>query len=630
VFKLKPPDSVVGNLNCYAYRTIVIADAGSAESLRKKRFFNRPQGSGKCRDTLATTVDTPDGPNMTSPRFDVYYRYPELSELLRNFAAEYPHLVRLHSIGHSHEGRDIWLATVTNFATGEDADKPALYVDGNLHATEVAGSMACLYLIYRLVHDYGTDAEVTRCLDTRVFYICPRLNPDGAEWALADIPRLIRSSTRPYPDALLPIGGLRREDVDGDGRVLTMRIPDPTGPWKICEQDPRLLVRREPAETGGEYFRLMPEGFIEDYDGFTLSYQPPREQLDMNRNYPANWRQEHEQPGAGPFPASEPEVRAAVRFVSEHRNITGAVTFHTWSGVLLRPYSHRADDTLLAEDLWTYRKIGDRGTELTGYPNISVFHDFRYHPKEVITGAFDDWVFDHLGCFAWTVELWSPQREAGITDARFIEWYREHPIEDDLKLLQWNDEVLGGRGFVDWYPFDHPQLGRVELGGWDSLYSWINPPHELLEREIAKFPPWLVWHLLISPKLELLDALAVPLSDDTWRITLVVQNTGWLPTYITKRALTNQLTQGVVCEIRLPEEARLVTGNAREFLGHLEGRAYTPVTPVGWGWGGDVTSHRGKVEWVLKAPAGITVQLFAHQERAGTLRHELVLGETTP
>ena len=40
---------------------------------------------------------------------------------------------------------------------------------------------------------------------------------------------------------------------------------------------------------------------------------------------------------------------------------------------------------------------------MTGYPNISVYHDFRYHPKEVITGVFDDWMYDHLGVYAWTV-----------------------------------------------------------------------------------------------------------------------------------------------------------------------------------------------------------------------------------
>ena len=42
------------------------------------------------------------------------------------------------------------------------------------------------------------------------------------------------------------------------------------------------------------------------------------------------------------------------------------------------------------------------------------------------------------------------------------DWLREHDIADDLKLMKWNDEVLGGKGFVNWYEFDHPQLGKVE------------------------------------------------------------------------------------------------------------------------------------------------------------------------
>jgi murein tripeptide amidase MpaA len=563
---------------------------------------------------------------MPDLRFDRYYRYPDLTRALEQIAAARPDLVRLQSIGRSFEGRDIWLACVTNRATGEAQDKPAFWVDGNIHATEVAGSAACLYLLHTLIAGHGSDADITRCLDTRAFYVCPRLNPDGAEWALADVPRIIRSSTRPYPYDEEPIEGLRRQDVDGDGRMLTMRIADPTGAWKVSDRDPRLLVRRDPAETGGHYFRLLPEGVIDNYDGVSIRMQPRREQLDLNRNYPAGWRQEHEQYGAGPFPGSEPEVHAALQFVSAHPNITGAVTFHTYSGVLLRPYSHHADDTLPAEDLWTYQKIGARGTELTGYPNISVFHDFRYHPKEVITGSFDDWMYDHRGVFAWTVEIWSPQREAGIEAYKFIEWYREHPVEDDLKLLEWNDRVLGGKGFVAWYPFEHPQLGPVELGGWDGLYTWSNPPHDLLEREVAKFPRWLVWHLLISPRLELLEAKAEPLGEALWRVRLVLHNTGWLPSYVTKRALNNKLTRGVVCEIDLPDGAALRTGRAREELGQLEGRAYKPAVPSSWGgWGGDTTDERAKVEWVVHAPRGGSVRVSARHERAGAVLAEVSL-----
>jgi murein tripeptide amidase MpaA len=559
-------------------------------------------------------------------RFDTYLRYDDLTRALHALAAEHPDLLRVESIGRSFEGRDIWLATATRFDTGADREKPALYVDGNIHATEVAGSMACLYLLHHLVTAYGRDADVTRCLDTRVFYVCPRLNPDGAEWALADVPRFIRSSTRPYPYDEDPVAGLRREDIDGDGRVLTMRVPDANGPWKVSDLDPRLMVRRDPTESGGRYFRLLPEGAIEGWDGVTLRLAPRKEQLDLNRNFPAGWRQEYEQLGAGPFPTSEPEVRAATQFVATHANITGAVLFHTYSGVLLRPYSHQDDDSLPTEDLRTYQKLGAAGTEMTGYPNISVFHDFRYHPKEVITGSFDDWAYDHLGVFAWTVEIWSPQRAAGIADYKFIEWYREHPVEDDLKLLAWNDAALGGRGFVDWYPFGHPQLGEIELGGWDALYTWSNPPHALLERELALFPRWLVWHLLVSPKLEFLEAGATRLGPDSWRVRLVVHNTGWLPSYVTKRALANKRVRGVVAEIELPAGASLETGHAREELGQLEGRAYTPAVPSSWGgWSGDATDDRVKVEWVVRAPAGATLKLTARHERAGVVRREVML-----
>jgi murein tripeptide amidase MpaA len=549
-------------------------------------------------------------------RFDTYYRYDDLTSHIKAFAEEYPTLMQVESIGKSHEGRDIWLAKVTNLATGPDNEKPALWVDGNIHATEVSPSTACLYLINTLLTGYGEDEEITRALDTRVFYIVPRVNPDGAELALADKPRYIRSSTRPYPYDEEPIGGLVVEDIDGDGRMLTMRVADPNGAWKICSEEPRLMVRRDPAETGGQYYRLLPEGPVENYDGVLIKIQPKKERLDLNRNFPENWRQEVKQRGAGPYPTSESEVRALVAFIAGHPNITSGVALHTYSGVILRPYDDRADSEFPAEDLWTFEKIGAKGTELTGYPNVSVYHDFRYHPKKITTGGFDTWVYEQMGAFAWTIEIWSPQREAGIEEYKFIDWYREHPFEDDLKLLKWSDEVLEGGGYVDWYPYEHPELGPVELGGWDHVFAWRNPPKQFLEREIARFPKWLIWSALISPKLELMEATAKDLGEGTYRIRLVVQNTGWLPSYVTKKAVEKKVSRGLVCEIELPEGATLEAGEPREELGQLEGRAYKGAFPEDE----DETDDRIKVEWVVRAPKGGTVKLVARHERAGTVR----------
>jgi len=563
---------------------------------------------------------------VEAARFDTYYRYDDLTRLLHGYVANYPGLARLQSIGTSFEGRDIWLVTITRFATGSDTGKPALWVDANIHSAELVASAAALRLIDQLLTGYDTDPEVTRCLDSRAFYICPRANPDGAEWALADIPKLIRSSTRPYPFEETPVGGLVTGDIDGDGRILTMRIADPDGPWKVCPEEPRLLVRREPTETGGDYYRLLPEGRLENYDGSTITLQARRENLDLNRNFPGRWRGEHEQQGAGHYPTSEPEVRALVDFVAGHRNVCAGIALHSYSGALLRPYSYQADEQMPVEDLWAFQKIGEQGQALTGYPAISAFHEFRYHPQKVITGAMDDWLYEELGLFAWTVEIWSPQHQAGIGDYKFIDWYREHPLADDLKLLAWSDSVLQGKGYIDWYAWEHPQLGPVELGGWNPLYSFWNPPPHMLQQEIDRLPRWLVWHNLISPRLELRQSGAEPVSPDTFRVWCVVQNTGWLPTDLTRHARDHKLVRGVLCEIELPEGATLIGDTPRRLLGQLEGRSGKPSSPSGWaGQAADITDDRLRVEWLVRGSSGMALRLVAKHDRAGTVEATLTL-----
>jgi murein tripeptide amidase MpaA len=571
--------------------------------------------------------------------FDRFYRYDELSAALQALAAARADLVRLASIGKSHEGRDIWVATVTDFASGAPEDKPGFWVDGNIHSVEVSASTANLYFLDWLVRGFDAgDADIRRALQSRTFYICPRINPDGAEWALADAPRYRRSSTRRYPVMEDPVEGFEPADIDGDGRILRMRIPDPHGHWKQHPEHPRLLVRRDPAETGGQYYRLLPEGRFVDpraFDGTRVAVNKPAEGLDLNRNFPGEWRQEFEQLGAGDYPTSEPEVRAVVQFFVDHPNLTAGISFHTFSGVLLRPFGTKEDDDMTPEDLWVYKKVGAKGVELTGYPAISVYEEFRYHPKEVITGTFD-WIYEHLGLFTWTVELWSPMREAGIEKYDYIDWFRDHPDSDDVKLLEWNDRALGGRAYHDWKPFDHPELGRVEIGGWDAFAFIHNVPPDRLEAEVARFPKWLLWQALISPKLELRGARAEPLAEGLWRLRIELVNTGWLPTTVSKRAVERKQVPPLWCEIELPEGAVIeaACGNSgashgalkRIELGQLAGWSHRHSSLSFWPDPAP-TADIAVAEWILRAAPGASIAFTARAARAGTVRGRVRLGD---
>jgi len=552
-------------------------------------------------------------------RFDTYYRYDAITDFLNFWAKDTPQLCRVDSLGQSNEGRDIWVVTLTNFETGIDTEKPAFWVDANIHATEVAPSSAALYLIDKLLKGYGQDEKITYALDSRVLYIVPRLNPDGGEWALADRPKFIRSSTRPYPREE-KLDGLHQEDIDGDGRILQMRLEDPHGAWKPHPEEPRLLIKREPDDLPGKrYYRLLPEGRIINYDGLIIDLPPKVEGLDLNRNFPVNWQpNEH---GAGPYPTSEPEVRAVVQFIVDHPNITGGITFHTFSGVHLRPLSSGPDKDMPAQDLRTFKAIGAKAKELTGYPALSVYHDFQYNPKELIKGTFDDWMYEHLGLYAWTTEIWSIQNQAGVETPKPTEWFKDHPVEDDLKILKWSDEVVGGDGFVDWYPYEHPELGEVELGGWNTMITWRNPPPKLLEKEIAPLADFVLFHCLISPKLEL-HSVETERQGELVSIRLALHNTGWLPTNISQQAQAMKVVRDLEVEISLPEGAELVTGKKKTKAGQLKGRDGKSAITV---WAGDATEERVKLEWVVRAPIGGEVTITAVHQRAGTVRTKVNL-----
>jgi len=548
--------------------------------------------------------------------FDRFLRYDEMSEWLHATAAAHPGLLTVESYGTSFEGRPLLLATITDQSTGAHHTKPAHWIDANIHSIEVTGGVAALYVIHHLVSSFGTDARVTEALRTRTFYVAPRVNPDGVEWALADEPKFRRSSVRPWPWADRHRDrGLHERDMNGDGVIRTMRIPDPNGSWTPSPKHPRLMVRVAPdgGPAGAPRYRMLAEGEVVDHDGFTVHVASNPERLDLNRNFPAGWGTGV--PGSGDHPLSEPEIDALARAIVARPNICGYNAFHTSGGVLLRPSSVAADATLPPVDVWVWKELGTRGHELTGYTVHSVYEDFTFDKSDTMSGAADDWVYEHLGVYGWTTEFWDVIQQATGKKSGTHIWYTGPTADEELAVYEW---ALAHHpdAYSDWQAFEHPQLGTVEIGGWDEVFFWGNAPTSRLRAEVTPHAEFAVYQALCSPRLEVLSARAVPLGGDTYRVEVGIANTGYLPTYVTKKAQKDRLVLPLVAELSgAPVYGGSGGGLARQELGQLGGRldhqfAYGK---------NDGTPERVLAHWVVQGWAGTEVRVRVSHERAGSV-----------
>ena len=167
----------------------------------------------------------------------------------------------------------------------------------------------------------------------------------------------------------------------------------------------------------------------------------------------------------------------------------------------------------------------------------------------------------------------------------------------------------------------------MEIGGWDKMNFWRNPPPHLREREAARFPKWLTQVALSLPRLELLRTEVRALGPDTWRVRLAVCNSGWLPAYVSKRALARKVVRGVMFEIHLPAgdaSVSLVSGKERiegpQLEGHAPKNSLQAFLPDR-----DITADRAVAEWVVRAPQGTKLVVSARADRAGVVRAEVSL-----
>ncbi len=546
--------------------------------------------------------------------FNRFYNYADLKEQLYALAAAAPELCKLKVIGKSWQGRDIIALEITDYNVGIPEHKTGYYADACTHAEEFCGSNVLLYLSWYLLENHGKKAEVTQLLADTIFYIIPRLNPDGVETALSNFPWI--GNGRYRTNEIQPKDGLYTADVDGNGVVLQMRVPDPAGEWKVSEHDPRIMEVRKPFETGGTYYRVYPEGYVRgEVIGFPI---PKPRDGNLNRNYPAKWTPDPMQYGGSELPLVEPEVRAVTEYILARPNIGGVQACHTNAGVILRPFSDKEDRHFAGADLQIYEQLGAIGTEELGYPVISTFNGFTTDKNQIRGGTIKDWTYDHLGLPCFITEFWNVFDEMGLTD---IGHYQLGGTGGklDADVLKWIEPKLDVPAFYDWTEVEHPQLGKVEVGGFNRIFIYRNPPSCMLEPMAKKGAMFTMKLAQALPKLKITDVQRTELAPGIYHLRATVKNSGYLPTYLTSQAIAAGAAQPVALTLGSESAFEVLCATHPTDVGHLAGRfgrncEWSPWIPA---W----QATERAVEWVVRTDCpDAQFDIVAGSPRTGTAK----------
>jgi hypothetical protein len=543
-----------------------------------------------------------------------YPLYEEVTRKLRELVQQYPELAELYSIGKSGEGRDLWVLEITNKNTGPGKSKPGMWMDGNIHAREVSGRQLLMYAAESWLASYGKNAEVTELLDSRTFYILPMFDVDGGEKVLTRHPAWLGHQPKQH-DA---------KDLNGDGYITQMRVKDPDGQWYPSPIDARVMLRvRVPPNTlrysmGWDFipstledpvtweddlaprtqrYRIYTEGV-----SFDTKVNVEPEPANFNRNWSAEWN--IAEPGAGPYPFSLPEVRAVADFMTSHRNIFFQYTIHSGGGgrnYLVRPPMSHPFEWMPPEDNDFYTRIG---AIWSAFSNGGVVNN-NYYAQEVkagrygdtMTGFANDWGYMHLGIHSLLPEIHFRGKD-----------YNEDGYVTIYETMRWNDEEYDGKYFTPWKLYKHPVLGNVEIGGPKGMPQGIG---ERQKKECEISYRFLTHIAGLSPLLRIQKINVERLSRKKHRVVAIIQNQGFLSTYITRNALEIGRDYPVIASLEVTG-GNIVESEATQNLGHILGRlAYIRR----WAAGADESTR--KVEWIVNrsgnSPLEVTVEAWAHK-----------------
>jgi hypothetical protein len=501
----------------------------------------RLSGQGQPPAAPARSVTSPAKEPPTSERsykvkldFNRWHDVAELQADLRTLEKAYPKFLKYISLGKSYDGRDIAAMIVNNPDTGPDTSKPAMYIEANIHGNEIQGGEICIYTVWYLMENYGKIERITRLVNERAFYIVPTVNPDGRDYFMHGTGAGARTGHFPVDDdgdGLFDEDG--PEDLNGNGVIEQVRKYVPgQGNMKKSALDPRILEAVRPGETG-DYVLLGQEGTDHDGDGRIGEDGPGS--YDPNRNFASDWQPNYVQSGAMDYPFQLPEARAVNDFLLAHPNIAGLQTYHNNGGMILRSPGAEWTGEYPASDVRAYDEIGRTGERILPFYRYLVIWSGLY----TVHGGVTDWGNDGLGILSLSNELWNNGQY--FTSPELKEQQRDpsSPIAPRVANYFFNDYLEFGDELTDWKEFDHPQFGKVEIGGGFKKTFGRVPPRFMNEELCHRNMAFTLYQADEMPQVRLGEAKVEKLGDNVFKVWLDISNPKVAPTILAKAATNN-------------------------------------------------------------------------------------------
>jgi hypothetical protein len=520
----------------------------------------------------------------------------QLAERMHALAAP----ATLVPVGKSRAGRDIAAVRISNVEPAP-VGKPAILIVANIDGNQVWTSALAMFEAQELVRR-ANDAPVKSLLDSCIVYVIPCANPDAAERRFAT-PRNDDIATGPGVDN--DRDGRQAEDpasdVDGDGVITQIRVEDPRGEWIVDPLEPRVLVKADKNKGEIGKYRVWTEGRDLDHDE-RVAEDGPFDAC-VNDNFAADWKAHS--PAAGVFPTDEPETRAFADFLLLHPEIALVLTYGDLDNLVDKPKSIGADAPrqqllpqpgVIEPDANLLAEIGKRYAEITSDKTKGRGDD---------AGSFQSWAYLQRGLWSLAIDVWDISLEAEKKDAEKKDGEKagdekksdekkddakqtadakdakakddktkddkkdKREVSDDGKRLRWLDANGEGARFVAWHEFQHPELGKVEIGGF-APFARSEPPaaqtHDIAAKQLD-------FVLALGPELahvEVSELTAKELGQGVWELKAALTNRSRLPLLSASAKRTDTVRPARV-DLELGSDDALLGGEKMQLVRDLGG-----------------------------------------------------------